>query len=136
MSDCARSSRSSGGGGGGALLAFSLRPTLSFDLRKNMRESCVSSIVIARCFAAKALSCPRQAMLWIGKSQAHGPGRMRHALNTLAGRLAVLQMVIYAALLPVLFTWLYAVAHSNEINTFTRHARAYSSALARKLELG
>jgi signal transduction histidine kinase len=61
---------------------------------------------------------------------------MRRALNTLAGRLAILQLLIYAVLLPVLFSWLYAAAHSNAVNTFTRHARAYSSALARELELG
>src|SRR5579872_2665989 len=61
---------------------------------------------------------------------------MRRALNTLAGRLAILQLLIYAVLLPVLFSWLYAAARSNAVNTFTRHARAYSSALARELELG
>lgn len=61
---------------------------------------------------------------------------MRRALNTLAGRLAILQLLIYAVLLPALFSWLDAVARSNAVDTFTRHARAYSSALARELELG
>ena len=61
---------------------------------------------------------------------------MRRVLNTLAGRLALLQLVIYAVLLPVLFYWLDAMARSNAVNTFTRNARAYSGALARELELG
>ncbi len=61
---------------------------------------------------------------------------MRRALNTLAGRLAILQLLIYAVLLPALFSWLNSVAWSNAVDTFTRHARAYSSALARELELG
>jgi len=61
---------------------------------------------------------------------------MRRALNTLAGRLAILQLLIYAVLLPVLFSWLDAVARSNAVDTFVRHSRAYGSALARELELG
>ena len=61
---------------------------------------------------------------------------MRRALNTLAGRLAILQLLIYAVLLPVLFSWLDAAARSNAVNTFMRHARAYTGALAREIELG
>jgi signal transduction histidine kinase len=61
---------------------------------------------------------------------------MRRLLHTLAGRLALLQLLIYAVLLPVLFSWLDATARSNAVNTFTRNARAYSGALARELELG
>lgn len=61
---------------------------------------------------------------------------MRRPLNTLAGRLAVVQLLIYAALLPALFYWLDGAARSNAVNSFTRHSRAYSSALARELELG
>jgi hypothetical protein len=45
---------------------------------------------------------------------------MRRALNTLAGRLAVLQVLIYAVLLPVLFYWLDAAARSNAVNS-VRH---------------
>lgn len=54
----------------------------------------------------------------------------------MAGRLAVLQLLIYAILLPALFFRLDTAARTNAVNTFTRHARAYSSALARELELG
>ena len=61
---------------------------------------------------------------------------MRRALNTFVGRLVILQLLIYAVLLPALFSWLDTVARSNAVETFTRHARAYSSALARELELG
>ena len=61
---------------------------------------------------------------------------MRRALNTLAGRLATLQLLIYAALLPVLFSWLDSAARADAVDTFTRHARAYTGALAREIELG
>jgi signal transduction histidine kinase len=61
---------------------------------------------------------------------------MRRALNTLVGRLAILQLLIYALLLPVLFYGLDSVARTNALNTFTRHARAYTSSLAKALELG
>jgi signal transduction histidine kinase len=63
-------------------------------------------------------------------------GQMRRALNTLVGRLAVLQLLIYAVLLPALFFGLYALARTNAFETFTRHARGYASSLARELELG
>jgi len=61
---------------------------------------------------------------------------MRRALNTLVGRLAILQLLIYALLLPVLFYGLEAAARTNALNTFTRHSRAYTSSLAKALELG
>jgi signal transduction histidine kinase len=61
---------------------------------------------------------------------------MRRVLNTLVGRLAILQLLIYALLLPVLFSGLDAVVRANVLNTFTRYARAYAGALARELELG
>ncbi len=61
---------------------------------------------------------------------------MRRALNTLVGRLAILQLVIYSVLLPVLFFALDEMARSNAIESFTRHARGYASSLARELELG
>lgn len=61
---------------------------------------------------------------------------MRRALNTLTGRLALLQLLIYAALLPLLFSGLDTVVRTNTIDAFVRHARAYSGALARELELG
>ncbi len=60
---------------------------------------------------------------------------MPRALNTLVGRLALLQLLIYAVLLPVLFYGLDSVARTNAYDTFTRHARAYTSSLARELEL-
>jgi signal transduction histidine kinase len=61
---------------------------------------------------------------------------MRRALNTLVGRLAILQLLIYALLLPVLFYALDAVARTNALSTFTRHSRAYANSLAKALELG
>jgi signal transduction histidine kinase len=61
---------------------------------------------------------------------------MRRALNTLAGRLAMLQLLIYAVLLPALFSRLDGAARANAIHTFTQNARAYGGALARELELG
>ncbi len=61
---------------------------------------------------------------------------MRRALNTLVGRLAILQLLIYALLLPALFYGLEAAARTNALNTFTRHSRAYTSSLAKALELG
>jgi signal transduction histidine kinase len=57
-------------------------------------------------------------------------------LNTLVGRLAALQLLIYAALLPILFYRLDAIARTHAIDLFTRRARAYASSLARELELG
>jgi hypothetical protein len=57
-------------------------------------------------------------------------------LNTLVGRLAILQLLLYAALLPLLFYRLHAVIRANAITTFTQHARAYTNSLARELEIG
>src|ERR1700722_19518772 len=61
---------------------------------------------------------------------------MRRALNTLVGRLAILQLLIYAFLLPMLFYGLEAALRTNALNTFTLHSRAYASSLAKALELG
>jgi signal transduction histidine kinase len=61
---------------------------------------------------------------------------MRLTVNSLVGRLAVLQLLVYAALLPVLFYRLDAANQANAIETFTQHARAYTRSLARELELG
>ncbi len=61
---------------------------------------------------------------------------MRRVLNTLVGRLAIVQLLIYAMLLPMLFSGLEAVVRGNVVDTFTRYARAYAGALARELELG
>ena len=44
---------------------------------------------------------------------------MRRAVNTLVGRLAILQLLIYALLLPVLFYGPDAAARTNALNTFT-----------------
>ena len=48
----------------------------------------------------------------------------------------MLHLLIYAVLLPVLFFGLDALARRNAIDTFIRHARGYTSSLARELELG
>jgi signal transduction histidine kinase len=61
---------------------------------------------------------------------------MPRTLNTLVGRLAILQLLIYAVLLPALFYELQAMVRTNAVNTFTQHARAYTASLARELELG
>jgi signal transduction histidine kinase len=61
---------------------------------------------------------------------------MRITVNSLVGRLALLQLLVYAALLPVLFYRLDAANRVNAIETFTQHARAYTKSLARELELG
>jgi hypothetical protein len=57
--------------------------------------------------------------------------RIRRALNTLVGRLAILQLLIYALLPPVLFYGLDAAARTNALNTLTRHSRAYTSSQRR-----
>lgn len=61
---------------------------------------------------------------------------MRRTFNTLVGRLLLLQLLMYAVLLPVLFYRLEALSRANAVATFTQHARAYSAAVARQLELG
>jgi signal transduction histidine kinase len=61
---------------------------------------------------------------------------MRRLLNSLRGSLLLLQLLLYAALLPLLFFGLDALARGNAIATFTRHARSYATSLARELELG
>jgi signal transduction histidine kinase len=61
---------------------------------------------------------------------------MPRTLNTLVGRLAILQLLIYAVLLPALFYQLQALVRTNAVSTFTQHARAYAASLARELELG
>lgn len=61
---------------------------------------------------------------------------MPRSLNTLIGRLAILQLLMLAVLLPALFYLLEAMVRTNAVSTFTQHARAYSSSLARELELG
>jgi signal transduction histidine kinase len=61
---------------------------------------------------------------------------MPRTLNTLVGRLAILQLLIYAVLLPALFYQLQAMVRTNAVSTFTQHARAYTASLARELELG
>jgi signal transduction histidine kinase len=57
-------------------------------------------------------------------------------LNTLVGRLTILQLLIYAVLLPALFYQLQAMIRTNAVSTFTQRARAYTASLARELELG
>ena len=61
---------------------------------------------------------------------------MKHGLNTLMGRLALLQLLIYIVLLPVLFFRLNAMLRANTTSTFTQHARAYTGTVAKELELG
>jgi signal transduction histidine kinase len=61
---------------------------------------------------------------------------MRRFLNSLRGRLVLLQLLLYAVLLPLLFFGLDALARQNALATFTRHARSYATSLARALELG
>jgi signal transduction histidine kinase len=61
---------------------------------------------------------------------------MKRSLNTLMGRLALLQLLIYVILLPVLFFRLDAMLRANATSTFTQHARAYTGTLAKELELG
>ena len=61
---------------------------------------------------------------------------MRRTLNTLMGRLALLQLLIYVILLPVLFVGLDALVRAYATSTFTQHARAYAGTMARELELG
>jgi signal transduction histidine kinase len=61
---------------------------------------------------------------------------VRRILNTLVGRLAVLQLLVTAALLPLLFYRLDAASRTNAIGTFNQHARSYTNSLARELELG
>jgi signal transduction histidine kinase len=61
---------------------------------------------------------------------------MPRTLNTLVGRLAILQLLIYAILLPALFYQLQEMVRTNAVSTFTQHARAYAASLARELELG
>ena len=61
---------------------------------------------------------------------------MKRTMNTLMGRLALLQLLIYALLLPVLFFRLDAMLRANAISTFTQHARAYTDTVAKELELG
>jgi signal transduction histidine kinase len=50
--------------------------------------------------------------------------------------LAILQLLIYAVLLPVLFYQLEGLVRRNAVIMFTQHARAYTASLARELELG
>jgi signal transduction histidine kinase len=61
---------------------------------------------------------------------------MKRSLNTLMGRLALLQLLIYIVLLPVLFFRLDAMLRANATATFTQHARAYTATVAKELELG
>jgi signal transduction histidine kinase len=61
---------------------------------------------------------------------------MLRLVNTLAGRLAGLQLLIYAVLLPILFVRLDTLARHTATSAFTQRARAYSSALAREIEFG
>jgi signal transduction histidine kinase len=61
---------------------------------------------------------------------------MKRTLNSLMGRLALLQLLIYAVLLPVLFFRLDAMLRASAISTFTQHARAYAGTVAKELELG
>lgn len=63
-------------------------------------------------------------------------GGMKRILNTLMGRLALLQLLIYVVLLTVLYFRLDAMLHESTISTFTHHARAYAGTVARELELG
>jgi signal transduction histidine kinase len=63
----------------------------------------------------------------------YSPWRM---LRTLPGRLALLQVLAYAALLPLLFVGLAGAHRANAISTFTQHTHAYADSLARELELG
>jgi signal transduction histidine kinase len=61
---------------------------------------------------------------------------LRRILNTLAGRLAVLQLGIHLVLVPLLLFRLGAVVRENTTGSFTRHAHAYARALAHELEVG
>jgi hypothetical protein len=61
---------------------------------------------------------------------------MPRALNTLVGRLTLLQLVIHAVLTPVLFYCLDAVVRTNAIRAFTQNARSYARSLASELEVG
>jgi signal transduction histidine kinase len=54
----------------------------------------------------------------------------------MVGRLAMLQLLIYAVLLPALFYQLESMVQTNAVSTFTHQARAYTASLARQLELG
>ena len=62
-------------------------------------------------------------------------GRLRN-VNTLVGRLGILQLTIHLVLVPLLMYRLDAVVRTNASETFTRHAHAYARALANELELG
>jgi len=61
---------------------------------------------------------------------------MLRTLNTLIGRLALLQLLMLAIMLPALFYTLETVAVRTAVRSFTQHARAYATSLARELELG
>lgn len=61
---------------------------------------------------------------------------MKRSLNSLMGRLALLQLLIYAVLLPILFFRLDAMVRANVVSTFTQHARAYAGSVAKEFELG
>ncbi len=62
-------------------------------------------------------------------------GRLRN-VNTLAGRLGTLQLIMHLVLVPLLLYRLDAVVRTNATETFIRHAHAYARALANELELG
>jgi signal transduction histidine kinase len=57
-------------------------------------------------------------------------------INTLVGRLAILQLAVQLVLPPILFYRLDAVVRANASRTFTLHAHAYARSLANELELG
>lgn len=61
---------------------------------------------------------------------------MPRTLNTLIGRLGILQLLIFAVLLPALYYQLGRMVQANALSMFTRHARAYTASLARQVELG
>ena len=67
---------------------------------------------------------------------AHSIGGRRRNVNTLVGRLGILQLSIHLVLVPLLLYRLDAVVRINANETFTRHAHAYARALANELELG
>ncbi len=61
---------------------------------------------------------------------------MPRLINTLVGRLAILQLAVQLVLPPILFYRLDAVVRANASRTFTLHAHAYARSLANELELG
>ncbi len=61
---------------------------------------------------------------------------MPRTLNTLVGRLAVLQLAIHLVLPPILLYRLESVVTTSASRTFLRHAHAYARSLTNELEVG